>query len=635
MSTFNSDLGSGNSNWSLGGGNHPGFPDAWADMGSLVMPQNMSMVLRYAEYIAYANGTFRQAVDRVLSYFITDIEINDDEVDDDEKDKYYEFFRDQVGIYKLLHTIGLDYMIYGNAFISVLMPFTRHLFCPSKGCGLEVPLRQVYNDPLFSFEWSDFEFHAKCPKCKYNGIWGHIDRRGNQENIKIKRWNPHEIEILWDPVTDDTDFIWKIPSEYRQMITKGNLYHLERANWEVVQAVKNNNHLRFGKDFVYHMKEDALAGIRNRGWGLPRILANFRQIWYVQVLHRYNEAIALDYVIPFRVITPVPQGGGGDHSAKDPILNMNMGGFMSRVQSMLKQRRKDPASWFTLPFPVEYKALGGDATQLAPRDLLDQGLEVLLNNMGVPVDLMKGSLTLQTAPAALRLFESSWSHLAHNLNRLLGFIGKKISELLAWEPVKVKLMRVTHADDLNRQMAKLQLMMGKQISQTTGLKSVGLDYKEETKKLLEEEVFTAEEQSKMQEDMDQSAQMQQMTQGAQQQPGGDPSQQGQAQGGQPAQGGVDPKTGQPIPPTPQQEMEAQFAMPPNTPITPSEMLERANTLAQQLMGMDSSQRQSMMIKLKQANPTLHSITKARISDLRQQAQTAGGAALIQQQYGGS
>jgi hypothetical protein len=52
------------------------------------------------------------------------------------------------------------------------------------------------------------------------------------------------------------------------------------------------------------MREDALAGVRNRGWGISRVLANFRQAWYVQVLHRYNEAIALDYVIPFRLITP-------------------------------------------------------------------------------------------------------------------------------------------------------------------------------------------------------------------------------------------------------------------------------------------------------------------------------------------
>jgi len=34
-----------------------------------------------------------------------------------------------------------------------------------------------------------------------------------------------------------------------------------------------------------------------------------KQAWYLQVLQRYNEAIALDYIIPFRVISPMPRPG--------------------------------------------------------------------------------------------------------------------------------------------------------------------------------------------------------------------------------------------------------------------------------------------------------------------------------------
>lgn len=34
----------------------------------------------------------------------------------------------------------------------------------------------------------------------------------------------------------------------------------------------------------------------------PDLLALQRKAWYVQQLHRYNAALAADYVIPFRVI---------------------------------------------------------------------------------------------------------------------------------------------------------------------------------------------------------------------------------------------------------------------------------------------------------------------------------------------
>ncbi len=605
------------------------FGNAFDDMGSLMIPETMTYAHRWVEYVAYTNGTYRQAIERTLSYFITDIEVTSknrkrNKLEDDEKDRYEVFFRDVLGVYKLLHNIGRDYQVYGNSFISVIAPFKRYLFCNK--CSLELPLAEVYKNPIFKFQWNDFEFHAKCPKCKYSGIWGHVDRKGHEKDISVKRWNIHEIELLWDPMTDQCDYIWKIPAEYRKMIREGKLYHLERANWEVIQAIKHGNHLRFSKDYIFHLKEDSLAGIRNRGWGISRILTNFRQVWYVQVLHRYNEAIALDYVIPFRLITPPPTSSGGGGMNIDPINNMNLGGFMARVGNMLRTRRRDPAAWFTLPFPVQYQSLGGDATTLAPRDLLDQGLEVLLNNIGIPVELYKGSLQLQSAPAALRLFESTWSHLTYNLNKALGFIARKVGDVLSWEPVNIRLMRVTHADDLNRQMAKLQLMMGKQISQSTGLKSVGLSYEEETDKLMSEEEYMANKQQELQERMEGDSTMQQMNQPPAP-PGQDPN--AQQSGGQ---GGGD----QPMPPPdPTQQVLADLSTGDNTPITPQELQQKAQTIAYKLLGMDESARQSAMTALKRKDPTVHALVKICIENIRSQTRNQAGNQAMKQNFGGS
>lgn len=616
-------------------GSSAGFPDPFTDYASLQMPESMIHVLRWCEFIVSTNGAYRTALQRVLSYFITDIEISD--ADDKEKEKYEEFLHDTLGIYRWLHAVGFDYLTYGNSFVSVLMPFRRYLLCPK--CAVEFPLRVVYEGSEFDFKWVEFEFHAKCPRCKYNGKWRHQDRRGGPDGIRIRRWSPHEIELIWDPYTDDVDYIWKIPADYRKQITDGHLYQLERANMEVIQAIKRNEYMRFSKDTVFHLKEDALAGIRNRGWGISRVLSNFRQAWYVQVLHRYNEAIALDYIIPFRVITPQPGPGGGSPEAKDPVFNFGLGNFTGRVNAMLKRRRRDPAAWNILPFPVQYQALGGDAKALAPKDLLDQGVELLLNNVGVPVELFKGSLQIQTAPAALRLFESHWTHLVHNLNRFLRFVANRLAELLSWEKATLKLTRVTTADDLNKQMAKLQLMTGHQISQQTGLKSVGVDWKDEFRRMLEEQKFQAEEEQKMQEEMDQAGVMQQMAQG--QGMPGQPGQQGSAQdasGGQGGQGGQQGQQqgGGPQPTaSPVQQALANLPQGDNVKISPQELLQQAQTLAQQILQLPESQKDSELIQLKKANPTLHALVKSQIDGMRQQARTAGGAMLMsQQQQGG-
>lgn len=610
------------------------FPDPFCDVASLSMPESIQTALRWTEYIMNANGPYRQAIDRVVSYFVTDVEIYDvgeNKTGREEKDKYQTFLADTLSIQNVLKTVGMDYMSYGNSFTSLLVPFRRYLFCAR--CGFEMPLDRVVNSEACAFSWQNFQFHATCPQCKYVGPWKHVDRRsGDTSHITVKRWSPHEIDILWDPYTGECSYVWKIPEDYRTLIKQGHLHHLERASWEVIQAIKNGQNLLFDKGIIFHLKEDALAGMRNRGWGISRVLANFREAWYYQILKRYNEAVALDYVIPFRVITPMPRGG--DAQSSDPVHSINLSSFTARVNAMIRARRTDPARWNILPFPVQYQALGGDASQLAPRDLLDQGLETLLKCIGMPVELFNGTLTLQAAPAALRLFEANWSHLPHNLNLFLSDLVSSVSRVMSWEPVGAKLQRVTHADDLNRQMAKLQLMQGQQISKSTGLSSVGLDYRDEIKQMLEEEKIYAEEQERMQAEMQQAQQMKDMSQAPDMAAGvGDTGAgaTGMPQGGAPAAAPAGGMPGQA--PSPVDQFLAQRQNSPNVPRTPEDLQQQAQLIANQLLSMPESVKDSELIKLKRSDSTMHALVTSIIDDIRQQARSQGGAMLMAQQYG--
>ena len=481
------------------------FPDPFLDVASQNMPETIRNALSWSEYIWNVFGTYRMSMERVVSYFLTDIEISGD-VSDDEKSKYNEFLTDSLHIMDFLQNMMRDRMCYGNAFGSVIVPFRRFLMCPKTGDLY--PLRVVYNNNRFNFNWNEnFEFVATCPKTGWRGPWKVVDKaEDEEEQLSLKRWSPHEIEILHDPYTDETSYLWRIPEDYKRLIRKGHLFHLERVSEEVLKAIKHNHMFRFNDDAIFHMKEPTLAGVRNRGGGLPRSLINFRQIYYVQVLRRFNEAIALDYVVPFRLITPAPRGGGsaGGMPSQDPMMFYNAGDFRSQVKNMINRRRRDPASWQILPFPVNYQMVGGDANQLAPRELMDQGLETLLNESGTPVELYKGSLSVQAAPGALRLFESTWRNMLQEANSLVQWILSNISQIMSWEPVEGSLTRVTIADDMNKQMAALQLMMGQQLSGSSGLKAVGYDWDTEQRLLAEEAQKQQELQARMQEEMEQA-----------------------------------------------------------------------------------------------------------------------------------
>lgn len=606
------------------------FPDPFMDAASVAMPQDHRNVLKWAEFIWSSNGTYRSAMERVLSYFLTEVEIDSprgERVGDDERDKYKTFLNDTLDIIPVLQSILRDRMCYGNAFVSLTVPFYRILICPK--CKVRHPLRVVYENPDFGFKWNNYEFHAKCQQCKFNGVWKFEDLPDKSENkIKIKRWSPHEIELIHCPLTDDVGYVWRIPEYYKRELRAGSLFILERATKEVIEAVKKNWLFLFEPEAVFHMKEPTLGGIQNRGWGVPRTLVNFRQIWYVQVLRRYNEAIALDYIIPFRVITPAPrQGSGGNGLSQDALLTQNMGDFSSNVRRMLAKRRRDPASWHTMPFPIQYQALGGEATALAPKDLLDQGQQTLLNEAQVPAELWSGSLSIQAAPVAMRLHEATWSHLVSDGDRLLTWLVSQLSQLMSWEVVAAKMRRIIYADDVQRQQLALQLALSQQISMSSALKPLNYDYKEEQRRIAEDTRVAAEIQADVQEEMQTVAAGQQMASGqaAGGQPGAAPPG-GAPAGGAPAGGAP---AGGAAPPGPVSQMISG----PGVPQTPQDMMAQADELAQQLLGMPTGTRRSEISALKQKNEVLASLVQAKMDRIRSDAKSQGGQQMMQQQFG--
>ena len=625
--------------WALNSRGDEPFPDPFMDYASTVMPENIRDALRYCEFIFHSNSMIREAARRVLSYFITEIEIravNGKNMGDDEKQKYLSFLNDTLDIKTVLHSVGLDFLCYGNSFTTLIIPFRRYLYCPK--CSLDVPLKQVINNPAFGFKWKMPDFQANCPRCKYTGTWKRVDRRTNEpEEVRVRRWPAVEMEVRYDPVRDNRDYLWRIPEDYRMQVRRGDPQVLETVPWEIIEAISSNGFLLFDKKAVHHMYEPTLSGVRSRGWGISRTLINFRHAWYVQVLHRYNEAIALDYVIPFRVLTPAPQSSSMPE-AGDPLMNMDLGGLRGQVQAMLRKRRRDPAAWHFLSTPIQYNMMGGEARNLAPTDLLESGVNMLLNGFGMPAELYKGTLSLQAALPAIRLFESSWQYLIHCLNNFLTETTKAVGDAFGWEPATCRLIKPSMLDDVQLIMSKMQLMQAQQVSQTGVLRSMGMDFKEEQRQILDEQRFMQEEQAKMQKSMEDSSLMEQMAPSVTNQ--FMQNMQAQAQGGQPAPQGAQPPPGpaQSAPPQGPAGMAAQgmsIATPtgPNEKVTPQDMQAKAQTIADQMLSMPESQRQSEMTKLKSQDPVIHSLVKQTIGNIRQQAQTQGARMMLQQQYG--
>jgi hypothetical protein len=227
-----------------------------------------------------------------------------------------------------------------------------------------------------------------------------------------------------------------------------------------------------------------LSDIKMGNWGLPPVIAGFRDAYLAQILKRNNESIALDHMLPIRMVTPASVGVGGDF-----MKSVNIGSFGQQVMRSVERARKDPTGWQWMPLPVNYQLLGGEGKAFVVPELLEQAQADFLNGLGVPVELYRKTLSAQAAPFAARLFEAGETHFLHGLQTTLTWLVDRISAILNWIPCEVALTRPTHADDIERRMLMLQMMMQGVAAEQDVLTLFGLDWKDTFKKRQSEQEF--------------------------------------------------------------------------------------------------------------------------------------------------
>jgi len=86
------------------------FPLPWLDYASACIPNSLTLVLRWAEYIWMSNGTYRQACQRTARYFITDLEFK--EIEDDHAEDVKDIFEHYLKIRTLLSECGDNYLCF-------------------------------------------------------------------------------------------------------------------------------------------------------------------------------------------------------------------------------------------------------------------------------------------------------------------------------------------------------------------------------------------------------------------------------------------------------------------------------------------------------------------------------------------
>lgn len=590
----------------------------WLDFANPTVPESHDLVLWWAQFLWLTDGNYRSAMERVAAHFLTVIEFPD--LEPDEESAWRDLFLKHINYRRELAACAHDFLCYGNLFVSLYVPFNRFAIC--RNCGFEQPLARVEYDLEFSDNVQDpliWRRCQPCPNCKDHAPYVVKDRRSNQlDKVRLNRWSPFEIQLAMNRFSQRKDIFWKIPEYERRRITQKARIHIDDTPLEILKAVATGGVFEFDEDMILHVDETCISGFNNEGWGIPRSISNFRIAWLQQLVNKADQAVAIDYTLGMRVLSPAPTPGG-----VDPMQNNGMQQFVAHIGAMVQTHRNNPASYQTAPFPLQYQFLGGEGGQLIPPDKLKFRHAEFLSQLGVPVEYHQMNLSTQAAPMALRLFESYWQAIPAFYNQILAWIVKRLTDAFDLDETSVQMQRTTVVDDMNYKAMLLQLMGGNQLSPQTALEPMGIDASKEVQKVLRHQDFVERQSREFEEKARKRDELQALRQQAaaptpssmmqQQQAGGQPMPPDAAMGGMPV-GGM-PGAG----PTNQSlaDLSAQAAQ-----------------IAQQLAPMDEFSRKQQLKSLREGNKELHALVMAELGRVRSQARAQGQQMLLQAPPGG-
>lgn len=581
-------------NSSISGANYGAkFPSPFLDIASFMLPSSLKEALDLCTMFWLKHGTYRSAAQRIVRYFITEPEFTQDE---DNRSSLKSFLEKDFNVTKAAAAIGDDLLSCGMTASSVIFPFNRFLACPK--CHQE---RFIDN---ISWEYQQDGFRAGCT-CGFRGVFKVVDRKSfDKERVVLQRWNPYELLLQRHPYSKRLSIQWDIPADIRQKTKAGDKFIVRDMPLEVLTTIKENKVLQFNPQFVFYEAEDTLASVDLKGYGLPRLMSNFAQAYYVQMLKRGNEALAQDYIVPFRLLSPAEMPVDGQNpwqgSVGSELVNQ-------QISAMIDKHRRDPTTWNFSPIPMNYTAFGGEGQTMATPQLLEQGINELLNASGLPVELYKGTISAQAAPMGLRILQQSWPELASTYDKWLEFVVWQATRYMNWEtPESIRFRPVTLADDLERRQLLLQLASANMVSKQTAYSVWGIDPKEEQEQILEEMRSEQEAQREFSEDMQNQEETHAML-----------AQSGQIPGGMVG----DPNAMGP--------MGAPMGGSPYEINTVSGRAQQIEQTAQELVSMPYEARRSQMLNIKKSDPEMHALVKAKMEEIRSAARSQGSMQLSQ------
>lgn len=434
------------------------YPSPFFDIAHTYLPTTVKQMFRWCRYYFLTNPLINATVFKLSEYPVTDLII--DHPNKDVTERWTEYFQDHLRFRAFQVEVGLDYHCYGNAFVSIGYPFKKYLKCTS--CAYHAPADKIRSHWVFT----NYNFRLSCPKC---GSMGDAQVEDiyfrNPSGIKLIRWNPEDIEITYNDITGEYTYFYTIPATVRNDIIMGKKDVLEGIPQVFIAALRQQKGIVFSKDNLFHMRRPTIA-THDRGWGIPLLLPVLKDVFYLQIMKKAQEAILLEHIVPLRILFPQAASG-----TTDPFTTVNLVDWREHVGAEIARWRYDHNYIPILPLPIGNQTIGGDGKALLMTPEITAWSEQIMVGMGVPREFLLGGMSYAGTNVSMRMLENAFIGFILRHKALARWIMREVSSFLRWPAATTRFKPFKMADDPQRKAFDFQLNAAGKLSDTTLLAS--------------------------------------------------------------------------------------------------------------------------------------------------------------------
>lgn len=443
--------------------NNSAHPNPMFDYLTGFVPRKLKDLFKWSEYLSVNSAHIYAVVRKFGEYPITRVLY--ETTSEAERDRHKKLFEKTLRIKGFLTKVSFDKYVYGNVFISLYEPFKRELIC--KHCNAHIDISVAdYTFNLDRLAWK----LRKCTACNQAGDADFLDTKLVDKNkLVLIRWDPKLIDIDHNPITGKSVYYYQIPRNIVQQVRSGNKNLIDVMPIEILRAMQRKKTFRFAEDQLYHMRTVGPAGVEAH-WGMPPITSAIKNFLFAATLRKANEAIALEHITPFRIVTPKAGSGNGD-----PITTINLQQMRDEYNRAYREFRRDPLYQFFSPAPIDVINVGGDGRALLTLGEVQEAEKNVVLSFGVPMEFLSGGLGQTRGEITLRMIENQLQTHIEELNDFLQWLEDKTSSFLNWTNIEVKLADFKMVDDIENKQMLAQLWQAGKLDDTTMYETLNLD----------------------------------------------------------------------------------------------------------------------------------------------------------------